>query len=378
MRALVALLALLALAAGLAAAGAALAQAPPEPPPGPPDRGQAAAPADAADPDDEDVAIIGTEPRTLVPRMGRVLGGEFDAGELPSRVAAAGERQAAALRWLDEVFAPLAAPECAPVLRAGRIPAAAAPVAGFAIAVDRPVAAPPTGAPLLVPEALAPLRGPEIEWFRRTGETPFEVALAGEYARALAARHAGPAPQDGLLRLARAARLEGTARLAGIAIALRAANVDVADVGAAALGADDEKAGLPRALTGAAAGDPVRAALVQVFHEDGLRWALYQYLRGGFSAVAAALERPAAGLETLLRPGMVRRTPPPPAGCALGARASAALLTGRADEGWADSLVADRWTAGPGGALHAWLAFEDAHAAGLAADRKPNEALTRC
>lgn len=323
------------------------------------------------------VAVPAVPPEALVQRIGDRLGGEFKAGALPSRTAPAGERQSAALGWLDEVFAPLSAPECAPVLASFGIAPGGSSAPGLLLAVDRPVAAPPGADPLLLPEQLAPQGPDEAEYLRTTGLLPFEIALGGEYARVVAGRHAGPAPRDGMLRLVRAARLEGVARLAGIALALRGLDVDLADVGAAALATDHDRAGIPRALSGKVARDPVRAALLRVFHDDGLRWALFHYLRGGFSAVAGALERPAASPDTLLRPGLSRREPAQaPAGCRLGARASVALLTRDGDAaGWVDGVVADRWSLDPDRRPRVWLAFESEHAAARALTALAAEAV---
>ncbi len=302
-------------------------------------------------------------PATLLAPAGRRLGGEFAALPAQARVAAPAEREAAALRWLDEALAPLAEPACRPVLAAAGL-APAAPLTGApgaAFPEERPVARPGDGATILVPAELGPLGAEQVERFRAIGLLPFEIALTGEVARAMGAAHAGPPPGSGLLRLTRAARLEGVARLAGTIVVARGLGVESGDLGTGALTMDRERdeAGIPRAFGAKLAPDAVRRALFDTYFDDGLRWALFHFLRGGLPAVVAALERPGVGPEALLRPGVARPHPLPAEGCRLGPRASLALLGGDPDAAWLDTLLDARAEAPAGKGLVVALAFED-------------------
>jgi hypothetical protein len=305
-------------------------------------------------------------PRELVAVARRRFGGEF-AREVKATDAGEPDRRAAALKWLDEALAPLADPRCAPVLRAAHLaaPAVLTPTKAV-LGSQRPVAAPALKPEVLVPPSLQPLSADEVEKFRTTGLLPFEIALSGEIARAIGAEHAGPAPADGVLRLSRAARLEGTARLAGIIMELRGAGLDPTDLGIGLLAADKDEAGLPRTLSAAVPDDAVRRALVTTYYDDGLRWALYHHLRGGLSEVVAALERPGVGPDVLLRPGLSRARPGVPDGCRLGPRAAVALLTGYDDPPWLDTLVTDSSVADPKAGLVVTLGFEDERSASRA------------
>lgn len=313
------------------------------------------------------ITRVDVAPQQLVTRVGRLLGEEFAVGEVPWRTSDGAARAAAARRWQVEAFAVLDDPACAPVLRAAGIPPGANPAPGAAWPEARPIAAAPAGDVLLLPPEVPLVTTDDAARLRATGLLPFEIALAGEYARVVGARHAGPAPRDPLLRLARLARLEGTARLAGITLALRGANLDPRVLGVATLSADRDESGLPRAVVAPAVSDPVRSALIETALEDGFRWALYQYLRGGLTGVLAALERPGGSPAELLRPGLARVPAALPAGCRVGPRASAALLTGATDTPWVDALLADAWSIEKGAALAA-LAFEDDRSAARAGD----------
>lgn len=322
---------------------------------------ESAAPAAPATP----AARPSVAPATLLPLAGRRLGGEFAALQPAGRVVAPAERQAAALRWLDEALAPLADAACKPVLAAAGL-APAAPLAASTVLLpdDRPVALSGDGATILLPAQLAPLGAEQVERFRAIGLLPFEIALTGEVARAAGAAHAGPPPGDGLLRLARAARLEGVARLAATIVVARGLGVESGDLGTGALAMDRERdeAGIPRSFAAKFATDPVRRALLDTFLDDGLRWALFHFLRGGLPAVAGALERPGVGPEMLLRPGIARARVLPANGCRLGPRAALALLGGDADAAWVDTLVDARAEA-PAAGLVVALAFEDERSA---------------
>ena len=307
-------------------------------------------------------APVETSPADLATRAGTRLGGEFDLGALPVRASSEAERRAAAARWLDEAFAPLTAPECAPALRAAGIPAAAAAPAW---PEGRPIAAAPGADAILAPPSAPPAGPDEVAALRTTGVLPWELALTGEYARLVAARKAGPPAKDPLLRLARAARLEGTARLAGIVVAARGAGVDPGSLGAAALALDRGGAGLAAAPAGL---DPVRRALFRTMVDDGRRWALFWFLRAGWSGVGAALERPASGLGDLARPGARPSAAAGPAtGCRLGPRGAAALAGADDDAPWNAAIVADAWNVDPRGRLVGLLAFDDEGAAVRAA-----------
>lgn len=324
------------------------AEAPPAPP---------AAPAA----EDRPVAVAAVDPAGLTAAAAQRLGDEFTGADIRARGTGPADRAASAARWLGEVFAPATDPACLSVLaasglsnaRSGGEPARTLPP-------DRPVAAAPGAGEILVPQTLPPVTEDDVRHLRAFGLLPYEVALAGECARVVGARHAGPPPKDPVLRLTRAARLEGVARLAGLVLSTRAAGIEVADLGLAALSGDRDAVGLPRRSLQDAASDPVRRALLRTFFDDGLRWALFHYLKGGFREVLAALERPGASPASLLRPGRSHASPPLPAGaCSLGPRGAAALLTGDDEAIWAPTVVADAWALDAQGRVKVQLWFDD-------------------
>ena len=284
--------------------------------------------------------------------------------------------RAGAAAWINELLAPLLDQKACRALlpRLGiraRSPDEISVAAAFPGA--RPIAAGPDASRILVPESVPAVTPKDLEFFRASGLLPFEVSLTGEWARQAAARHAGPVPRDPLLRSARAARLEGVARLAGLIVTASGTNVDPVELGQSLLALDQDRAGWPRdELAGGIAsslGDPVSRALLKMFVEDGVRWALMHYLRGGPDALAAALERPGVGPEGLLRPGARRRSPGGrPPGCRLGPRGAAALLLGEDDPIWVADLVEDSFVIRDGGSILGWLGFESAGGAKRAAD----------
>ncbi len=257
------------------------------------------------------------------------------------RVAPQAVRQTAAGAWIAEALAPLRTEACRAVLGA----AVADPQAFAALYPETdPVARARGAVELLVPDALPPLTRADVESLETRGVIPFEIMLAGEWARAVARRHAGPPPADPLLRQARAARLEGVARLAGIALTVQASGLSMAALGQEVLRVDADEAGWPRAALAAGARDPVTRAALRVFAEDGLRWAAFHFLRGGVDELIAAIEKPGIGPAGLLGPG---RRPAPRRlageGCRLGPRPAAALLVGDDDPLWVDELLEDLW-----------------------------------
>lgn len=329
----------------------------------------AVAPSAAAAPSAEEGAAAAPEtftPKDLVDAVPGRLGINWKGAPLAARETGPGARRAAAAIGLADALAPLADPACGALLGALGLPAAAPSTLAEAWPDDRPAALP--GSPvLLVPDRVAPLPEPDAEFLRATGVLPLEVALTGEWLRAVGSQHAGPAPADPLLRAARAARLEGTARLAGIIVSIAGTGVDPREVGSALLALDQDRAGWPRAATIEAAGDPLRAALVRALLEDGLRWAVFHYARGGVVGLLAALERPSGPAE-LLRPGIVRSAPEGvPQGCHLGPRAAAALYGGDHDAPWVAGLLADAAQPGAGGQILVTLFFEGPAAAEEAA-----------
>ncbi len=281
-----------------------------------------------------------------------------------------------AAAWIGELLAPLLEQDACRALSSrlgiqGSVSATAALARAFP--ASRPIASGPEAARLLVPDTMPPVSASDLEFFRASGLFPVEVALTGEWARMAAARHAGPVPRDPLLRAARAARLEGVARLAGLMVTVGGSNLDPADLGTSLLALDRDLAGWPRdELTRAvssAFGDPVSRALVKMYVEDGVRWALMHYLRGGPEALAEALERPGIGPEGLLRPGARRPAPRGrPPGCRVGPRGAAALLLGDDDPVWVADLVEDSFAPGANGSVLGWLGFESAASAARAAD----------
>jgi len=305
-------------------------------------------------------------PKDLVDAVPGRLGINWKGAPLAARETGPGARRAAAAIGLADALAPLADPACGALLEAIGLPPAAPATLADAWPEDRPAALP--GSPvLLVPDRVAPLPEPDAEFLRATGVLPLEVALTGEWLRAVGSQHAGPAPADPLLRAARAARLEGAARLAGIVVSIAGTGVDPREVGSGLLALDQDRASWPRAATIAAAGDPLRAALVRALLEDGLRWAVFHYARGGVVGLLAALERPAGPAE-LVRPGIVRPVPEGvPSGCHLGPRAAAALYGGDHDAPWVSGLLADTAQRGAGGEIVVTLSFEAPAAAEEAA-----------
>lgn len=294
-----------------------------------------------------DAALV-TPPKALAAEAAERLGwgdGEVDAREVPLE-----RRRQAASGWLREALAPLATPACEGVLAAfgaaGMPSGATLSDWADAFPADRPLAGAPGARRMLVPERPPALDDASDELLRASGLFPVEVSLAGEAGRIAAAQHAGPPLKPALLRHARAARLEGAARLAGIVVALEGGGVDPADLGAQLLGADRGRVGWPAAALRERVDRPVARALLTGLVEDGLRWAVYHYLRGGERGLLAALERPAVGPESLLRPGRpaVRPEEPwPEGGCRLGPRGAMALVLGQDEVPWLDALVADRF-----------------------------------
>ena len=286
------------------------------------------------------------------------------------RVASASGRRDAAGRWVAEALAPLRTPACRRVL-GGLVEK----TTGFADLwpEDDPIARASGPVELLVPEALPALTPADVESFETRGILPFEIMLAGEWARAVARRHAGPPPADPLLRQARAARLEGVARLAGIALTVQASGLSLAELGQQVLSADADEAGWPRAALARGAHDPVTRAALRVFAEDGLRWAAFHFLRGGVDELIAAIERPGVGPADLLGPGRGSRVDPlPGTGCRLGPRPAAALLVGDDDPLWVDEMHDDVWTVRDDGGAAGRLRFSTGSAARAAADDARN------
>ncbi len=306
---------------------------------------------------------VGTPPAVLAAQSGERLGGDFARAEVPVATAPAGERGAVAASWLAEAFAPADAPACREVLAALHLPAAgpAPGVLAAAWPADRPAAEDGARGRLLVPAKLPPLSPPDLEVFRLVGLVPFEIAATGEWARAVAFRHLGPPPADPLLRAARAARAEGTCRLAGILVTVTGAGLAGDDAGRALPELDRDGAGWPRERLRRLGLDPLRRALAETCLRDGLRWAAWAWLRGGWRGLAAALERPGIGPAELLVPARRGRTV---AGkgetCRLGPRASGLLLVGDPDAPLVDRLLEDHWSALPGGRrLRATLRVEE-------------------
>jgi hypothetical protein len=156
--------------------------------------------------------------------------------------------------------------------------------------------------------------------------------------------------------------------LAGIVVSVAGTGVDPREVGSGLLALDQDRVGWPRAATIAGASDPLRTALLRALLEDGLRWAVYHYSRGGVIGLLAGLERPASPAE-LVRPGVLR-TPPEamPEGCRLGPRGAAALYGGDDDASWVGDLLADSARVGPTGEILVSLSFESANGAEGAAE----------
>lgn len=297
----------------------------------------------AAAPDDAPAAVVATPPQTLAERSGERLGPPFADENVPIEPAPVDRRRAAAAAWLREALAPLAAPQCAGLSALDLDEA----VAGWAqlYPAERPVAGAGRPPPLLVPTEPVVMDEATSEHLMTTGLLPVEIALAGEWARALAAQHVGPPPADPLLRQARAARLEGIARLAAVHVTFAAQGIDPADLGPLLLDADSDKASWRREELLAAARSPLARAALLVYLEDGFRWAAFHYLRGGLTGVLAAAERPGVGPEDLLRPGLRGREPDLGAGgCRLGPRLTATLLAGESDPVWVDRVLGSSWS----------------------------------
>jgi hypothetical protein len=344
----------------------------------------AQAPGQETGPGEQEGAALLTSPAALVDDAVSRLG--WASSSVESREAPRAERRDAAGRWLREALAPLYASACEAVL--ARLDAAPAPSDAAlsrwaeAFPPGRPLASAPEAESVLVPERAPSLDDAAMELLRASGVLPIEVMLAGEAGRVAAARHAGPPLRPALLRHARAARLEGVARLAGIVVTLEGSGVDPSDLGAQLLSADRGRVGWSRASLLEPARDPVVQALLKGFVEDGLRWAVYHYLRGGEMGLMAALERPDVGPERLLRPGRPSVRPAEAwsaGGCRLGPRGALALLLGQDEVPWLDGLVADRFEAPAEGGVEGRLLFEGEHAAAGAAaalrERIPNVKL---
>ncbi len=319
---------------------------------------------------DEPVAIAKTSPLELAKEIPARLESGLNAPWVAVRVEKADLRRAAATLWVREAMAPLEDPLCAEILRRqGFGPERDVARWAQALPLTMPVALAPLAKEVLVPAQL-PAQSPQaIEMLQATGVLPFEVALSGEWARAVAARHAGPPLADPALRAGRAARLEGVARLAGIALMFRGSGVDPQGMGAALVSADRSRSGFPREALLAMAANPVERAYLLTFLEDGFHWIAYHYLRGGVAGLLSAVERPLVFPAELLRPG--RRISVPeslPEGCSLGPRAAAALLTSNPEAAWTSELLADRFWLEGEGKVRGLLVFEsDAGAMGCAA-----------
>jgi len=323
----------------------------------------AAFPAGANGPGTGETVRVGTPPATLAAQARERLGGDFARADVPVEVAPAGDRARVAASWLAEAFAPADAAACRDVLAALGIPSAgpAPGILGAAWPADRPAAEDGGKGRILVPDSLPPLSAADLELFRLVGLVPFEIAATGERARAVAFRHLGPRPADPLLRAARAARAEGVARLAGIVVTVTGAGLAGDEVGRALPELDGDRAGWPREVVGRLGLDPVRRVLAEAYLRDGLRWAAYAWLRGGWEGLAAALERPGIGPAELLVPARRGRTSAADVDtCRLGPRVAGLLLAGDSDAPVVDRLLEDRWELVPQtGRLRATLRVED-------------------
>lgn len=324
--------------------------------------------AQQATPDESEIVPSPATPRQLLLDVPARLGSEFIAPQVTARDASDAERRAAAAMWLSDVFSPLAQSSCVPVLTAfgrdPRPPDAAALAALFP--TGRPIAL-STGETLLVPGQLPDQAASDAEYLHATGVLPFEVALTGEWARYVGAVHTGPAARDPLLRLSRAARLEGVARLAGIFVSLQGIGVSPASLGSGLLEADTGRSGWPRTPLQDEVTDPVPRALLTTFFEDGLRWATVQYLSGRWAGLMASLEKPGVGPEALFGARPAARSPAVSGDqCRLGPRGAVALLSASAQPDWLTQIVSDTSSAGAGGAV-LQLQFDSGIAAARAA-----------
>lgn len=328
----------------------------------------------------EPAASVLTSPLVLI--EGATARVELIGAPVEGREATTADRRAAARGWLEETIAPLTAPACHAVLDAlgHRSPFDPSELESWAAVFpsDRPIAEAPGAERILVPERSPPLDREALELLRASGLLPIEVVLAGEGARVAAARHAGPPLRPALLRHARAARLEGVARLAGLLETLEGTGVQPADIGLRLLSADRDRVGWNRERLVAAADDPIARGLLKGLVHDGLRWALYHYLRGGHEALLSALERPGVDPARLLRPGRPRLPLPedwPAEGCRLGPRGALALVYGQDELPWLDGLTADVFVAGEGGTVEGRLLFEGSQEAARAAAALDAEAV---
>ncbi|MFN7964162.1 MAG: hypothetical protein U0V87_00530 [Acidobacteriota bacterium] len=320
-------------------------------------------------PDQRDEKIPApASPRHLLEDVPARLGGEFVAQKINARESADSERRAAAALWLADVFSPLEPSACAAVLTAfGRDPhppdkTLLAPL----FPAGRPIAT-RGGEVLLVPSELPAQEASDAEFLNATGVLPFEVSLTGEWARYVGAVHAGPPARDPLLRLSRAARLEGVARLAGIFVSLQGSGVAPASLGSALLAVDTGRSGWPQTPLRDSVSDPVARALLTTYFEDGLRWATVQYLSGRWTGLMSSLEKPGVGPEALFgaRPS-AGSVPVGPGACRLGPRGALALLDAAAQPEWLTQIISDQASTATGVTV-LQLHFDSAAAAARAA-----------
>ncbi len=324
--------------------------------------------AQEAAPDESDRVPSPISPRQLLQEVPARLGGEFIKPAVTGRDASDSERRAAAAMWLSDVFAPIAHPPCVPVLAAfGRDPRPPdAAVLGAMFPAGRPIAM-RTGEALLVPSELPNQVVSDAEYLSATGVLPFEVALTGEWARCVGAARTGPPARDPLLRLSRAARLEGVARLAGIFVALQGSGVSPSSLGSALMQADSGRSGWPQTPLRDVVADPVARALLITYFEDGLRWATVQFLSGRWAGLMASLEKPGVGPEALLGARPTASSLPVTADqCRLGPRGAVALLAATAQPGWLTQIISDISSVAANGAV-LQLQFDSAAAAERAA-----------
>ncbi|HHN73823.1 MAG TPA: hypothetical protein ENK10_01200 [Acidobacteria bacterium] len=306
--------------------------------------------------------VVLSRPADLVEGIGERLGPPFEGAEVAVRVASVGERRRAARLQLAEAFFPLRGPRCSTVLERLALPVPDPARWDALVREGRPVADLERDE-LLVPAHLPAQSPADLELLSASGVLPFEVALTGEWARLVAARHLGPPPADPLLRMARAARLEGVARLAGMLLVLQGAGLDPQALGSALLATDRDRSGLwPRQAAAEVAANAAERAVIETFSSDGLRWAVFHYLRGGLPGLMAALERPVVRPAQLLHP--LEKVPPPPAGgCRPGPRVAEALVWGDPAPGWAADLLEHELIAGAGGGVRLVLRFASSSAA---------------
>jgi hypothetical protein len=311
---------------------------------------------DAPPPEDgaPEGSLVSVTPAELARQIPARLSTELFDTVVPVEEASPGVRALRAVEWLDELFAPWSAPACAALF--GAPPSSQAWKDVFS--PHDPATSASPDAPLLVPDTLPPLTDDVLEVLNAKGLLPIEITMGGEWARAVARDHAGPAPSDPLLRQARAIRLEGVARLAGMLLSLTASGVDPRGLGPLLIRADADEAGWPRGALEAGAKDDLSRAFLRAFTEDGLRWAAYHYLKGGVADLIAGLERPAVSPYDLVRPGLRREAPDlGEGGCRLGPRPTAVLAGGGSDPGWLAQVVADRWSGDTERGVTARIAF---------------------